>query len=38
MFKAYLATRRINDNPQGTFTTDALSDPNLPDPRPLGQN
>ena len=32
MFKAYLASRRISDNPQGTFTTDALSDPNFPDP------
>lgn len=31
MFKAYLATRRVNGNPQGTFTTDALSDPKLSD-------
>lgn len=30
MFKAYLASRRINDNPQGTFTTDALSDTKMP--------
>mgnify|MGYP001086543096 CR=1 FL=1 len=32
MFKAYLASRRVNDSLQGTFTRDALSDPNLPDP------
>lgn len=31
MFKAYLASRRVNDNPQGTFTTDALSDTKMPD-------
>lgn len=31
MFKDYLATRRVFNDPQGTFTTDALADPKLPD-------
>ncbi len=31
MFKDYLATRRVFNDPQGTFTTDALADPKLSD-------
>ncbi|MFN4057782.1 MAG: hypothetical protein ACK4HW_06320 [Roseinatronobacter sp.] len=30
-FKDYLAKRRVRNDPQGTFTADALADPQLPD-------
>lgn len=36
-FKDYLAKRRVRNDPQGTFTADALADSLLPDVGDWGQ-
>jgi hypothetical protein len=36
-FKDYLAKRRVRNDPQGTFTADALADPQMPNLTEWGQ-